>query len=160
VSQKCKLAELLQNEWHAVSQEENALSIVVYITFIIQCFMIVGFYFIINWGPHTHTHTHHTKTLNRVWEKLVEGEEIVEAIFGLLFTSALVGGEWSASRPCRFTPRERTPGTRWIGSWVSPRAGLDYVEKRKLLTAPGLLRPLYLAQPVAGLYTDYASNRC
>jgi hypothetical protein len=29
-------------------------------------------------------------------------------------TSALDGGEWSASRPCRFTPGERTTGTHWI----------------------------------------------
>jgi len=35
-------------------------------------------------------------------------------------TSALDGGEWSASRPGRFTPRERAPGTRWIGGWVGP----------------------------------------
>jgi hypothetical protein len=35
------------------------------------------------------------------------------------------------------------PGTRWIGGWVDPRAGLDNVEKRKFLTLPGLeLRPL------------------
>jgi len=30
----------------------------------------------------------------------------------------LDGGEWSASRPGRFTPKERTPGTHWIGGWV------------------------------------------
>jgi hypothetical protein len=30
-------------------------------------------------------------------------------------TSALDGGEWSASRPGRFTPREGAPGTAWIG---------------------------------------------
>jgi hypothetical protein len=58
-------------------------------------------------------------------------------------TSALVGGVWSTSRPCRFTPVERAPGTHWIGGWVNPRAGLDYVEKRKFLALPGLkLRPL------------------
>jgi hypothetical protein len=57
-------------------------------------------------------------------------------------TSALVEGEWT-SRPGRFTPRERTPGTHWIGGWVNPRAGLDDVEKRKFLTLPGLeLQPL------------------
>jgi hypothetical protein len=39
-------------------------------------------------------------------------------------TSALDGGEWSASRPGRFTPRERNPGTHWIGGWVGPRAVL------------------------------------
>jgi hypothetical protein len=37
-------------------------------------------------------------------------------------TSALDGGEWSASRPGRFTPRERASGTHWIGGWVGPRA--------------------------------------
>jgi hypothetical protein len=31
------------------------------------------------------------------------------------FASALDGGEWSASRPCRFTPEERAPGTHQIG---------------------------------------------
>jgi len=40
-------------------------------------------------------------------------------------TSELDESEWSASRPGRFTPRERAPGTRWIGGWVGPRAGLD-----------------------------------
>jgi hypothetical protein len=58
-------------------------------------------------------------------------------------TSALVGGEWSASRPYRFTPGESATGTHWIGGWVDPRAGLDDVEKIKFLTLPGLeLRPL------------------
>jgi len=47
-------------------------------------------------------------------------------------TSALDGGEWSASRPGRFTPREKAPGTRWIGGWVGPRAILDTVVKRKI----------------------------
>jgi hypothetical protein len=33
-------------------------------------------------------------------------------------TSALDGGEWSASHPGRFTSRERAPGTHWLGGWV------------------------------------------
>jgi hypothetical protein len=66
-------------------------------------------------------------------------------------TSALVGGEWSASSPGGFTL-----GTHWIRGLVDPRAGLDDVEKRKFLTIPGLeLRPL--GRPaVASRYTDYA----
>jgi hypothetical protein len=48
-------------------------------------------------------------------------------------TSALDGSEWSASRPCRFTPGERAPGTHWIGCWVGLSPGLDAVEKRKIL---------------------------
>jgi hypothetical protein len=47
-------------------------------------------------------------------------------------TSALDGGEWSASRPGRFSPRERAPGTHWIGGCAGPRAVLDAVMKRKI----------------------------
>jgi len=42
-------------------------------------------------------------------------------------TSAIDGCEWLASRPGRFTPRERAPGTHLVGVWVGPRAGLDAV---------------------------------
>jgi hypothetical protein len=61
----------------------------------------------------------------------------------VFLTSALVGVEWSASRPDRITPGERAPGTHWMGDWVGLRAGLDDVERRKFLTVPGLeLLPL------------------
>jgi hypothetical protein len=42
----------------------------------------------------------------------------------LFLTSALFGGEWSASRPGSFTP-----GTPCIGGWVHSKAGLDDVER-------------------------------
>jgi hypothetical protein len=48
-------------------------------------------------------------------------------------TSALDGGEWSVSRSGLFTPRKRAPGTHWIGRWVSPKAVLYTVVKRKIL---------------------------
>jgi len=35
-----------------------------------------------------------------------------------LTLAALDEGEWSPSRPGRFTPTERAPGTHWIGGWV------------------------------------------
>jgi hypothetical protein len=61
----------------------------------------------------------------------------------IFLTLELAGGEWSASRPSRITPKERAPGTHWIGSWEDPRTGLDDVEKKKFLALPGLdLRPL------------------
>jgi hypothetical protein len=47
----------------------------------------------------------------------------------VFFTSALLGGKCSTSRPGRFTSGERAPGTHWIGGWVDLRAGLDDVEK-------------------------------
>jgi hypothetical protein len=63
-------------------------------------------------------------------------------------TSALGEVEWSDSRPGRFTRGERTSGAHWIGGWVDPRAGLDEVEKRKLLTLPGReLRPPRSSNP-------------
>jgi hypothetical protein len=56
------------------------------------------------------------------------GEWMYTSTFFL--TSALVGGEWSASRPGRFTPGERGPGTHWIGDCVDPSAGMGDVEKK------------------------------
>jgi hypothetical protein len=38
-----------------------------------------------------------------------------EGIVHAFLTSALDGGEWSASRPSHFTPRERASGTHRIG---------------------------------------------
>jgi len=49
----------------------------------------------------------------------------------IFLISTLEGGEWSASRPDRFTS-----GTRWIGGWVGPRAGLRVMVKRIPLVQP------------------------
>jgi hypothetical protein len=65
-------------------------------------------------------------------------------------TSALDGGEWSAPYPGCFTPKERAPGTHWIGGWVDPRAGPDTVEKNLALAGNRTLA----VQPVAHCYTD------
>lgn len=46
--------------------------------------------------------------------------------------SALDRGELLASRPARFTPREKAPGNRGMGGRVGPKDGLDAVEKRKI----------------------------
>jgi hypothetical protein len=54
----------------------------------------------------------------------------------IFLISSLGGGECSASRPCRFTPEERIPGTHWTGSWVKPRTGLDDMENLKFLILP------------------------
>jgi hypothetical protein len=75
----------------------------------------------------------------------------------IFMTSALVGGEWSASRPCRFTPEERAPGTHWIGGWVDSRAGLDDMEKRQFLILPGLNCNPSVVHPVASRYIDLAT---
>jgi hypothetical protein len=47
----------------------------------------------------------------------------VDVLIHVFLISALVGGEWSASRPGRSTPG--------LGSKVGPGAGLDYSEKSR-----------------------------
>jgi hypothetical protein len=62
------------------------------------------------------------------WRRIGE----VEVQLHTFLTLAYDGGEWSASCPGHFTPRERVPGTRWIGGWEGPRASLDMVVMRKI----------------------------
>jgi hypothetical protein len=72
-------------------------------------------------------------------------------------TSAVDGGDWSASRPGRFTPRERAPIIHWIGGWVGLRAALGAVVKRKIPSARWESNPRTpIVQPVAQRYTDWA----
>jgi hypothetical protein len=59
--------------------------------------------------------------------------------------SALDGGEWSAWRPGRFTP-----GTCSIGDRVGFIAGLDAVQKRKLLPLQEI-ESLLLGHPARSL---------
>jgi hypothetical protein len=80
---------------------------------------------------------------------------LVDAYTHVFLTSALVG-EWSVSRPGRFTPGERAPGTHWIGGWVGPRANLDYMEKWKYMPSPDSNSDPLVVQPVASRYTDSA----
>jgi hypothetical protein len=61
----------------------------------------------------------------------VYGEVDVQ-IHAFFFTSLLIRGKQTASHHSRFTP-----GTRWLGGWLSTRAGLDAVEKRTFFTLLG-----------------------
>jgi hypothetical protein len=68
-------------------------------------------------------------------------------------TSALDGGEWSDSRPGRFTPMERAPRTHWIEGWMGPRASIDAVVKRKIPSLHRESNPRTpIVQPVAQHY--------
>jgi hypothetical protein len=55
-------------------------------------------------------------------------------------------GQWTASSPGHFNPRERAPGTHWIECWVGPRADLVDMKKWNLLILPGL-KPTHLGHP-------------
>jgi hypothetical protein len=71
----------------------------------------------------------------------------------IFLTSALIGGEWSASRPCRFTPGERAFDTHWVGG----RVGL-WTKWRRENSWPyrDSNSDVSVVQPVASRYTDYA----
>jgi hypothetical protein len=62
----------------------------------------------------------------------------VEVYVYAFLTSALDGGEWSASRSGRFTPGVRSRGTHWIGGWVVPRAVLGSSGEEKNSQPPGI----------------------
>jgi hypothetical protein len=62
----------------------------------------------------------------------------VDILVYVFLTSALVGGEWSASRPDHFTTGERVACIHWLGDWLDPRNNLEDVEKIKILLLPGL----------------------
>jgi hypothetical protein len=51
----------------------------------------------------------------------------------LLLTSALHGGELSASQTGCFTSGEKAPNAHWIEGLVGPRADLDTGEEKNLL---------------------------
>jgi hypothetical protein len=75
----------------------------------------------------------------------------------IFLTVALDEGEWSASRPGRFSPKERAPSTHWIGSWVGPRASLDAVVKKKILSCCEDSNPP-IFQLIAQCYTTELSQ--
>jgi hypothetical protein len=56
----------------------------------------------------------------------------------VFLSSALVGGEWSAPRPCRFTPEKNGSATNWTRVWAGPSARLDDMEKLQFMTLLGL----------------------
>jgi hypothetical protein len=70
--------------------------------------------------------------------------------------SALYGGEWSASRPGRFTPppREIIPSTHLISGWLCPTAGLDAVAKRKIPSPCQVSNPDRSARSLVAMPTE------
>jgi hypothetical protein len=80
----------------------------------------------------------------------------VDVKIHIFLTSALDGGEWSASRPGSHIPGERAPGTHWIGGWLDPRAGLAMWRKENSRTYRYSNSHPSVVQPLASRYADYA----
>jgi hypothetical protein len=69
-------------------------------------------------------------------------------------TLALDGGEWSASRPCRFIPREIVPRTQWV-DYYKHLVGIGEIglkNKKVLFQNTGL--HLLMNISVVHLFTD------
>jgi hypothetical protein len=83
------------------------------------------------------------------WRRIAEMEVQLHSFL----TSALDGGEWSASRTSRFISGVRVAGSNCTEGWVGPRAGMDDMVKGKnpiILPAGNLAPPprLPVVQPV------------
>jgi hypothetical protein len=68
-----------------------------------------------------------------------------------LLTSALNGGEWSASRSGRITAEERTLCARWVGAG-GPYSQSQRIGEENKVVPTGNRTPA--AQPVVHRYTD------
>jgi hypothetical protein len=60
----------------------------------------------------------------------------VDVEIHIVLSSALVAGEWFASRPGPFAPEERVPRTHWIRSRLGLKAAMNAVEMRTFFTPP------------------------
>jgi hypothetical protein len=80
----------------------------------------------------------------------------VNVYIHIFLTSALVVGEWSASRPCRFTPGERAPGTHFM-RLGGPQSRSGRYGEVKIFYPSGTQTPAPpVVQPVASRYTNWA----
>jgi hypothetical protein len=80
----------------------------------------------------------------------------MNVLIQVFLTSAVVGSEWSASRPGHFTTAERNRVTHLTGGWVGPEIGLNDMERRKSYPYQDSSSDPSAVQPVTSRYTDYA----
>jgi hypothetical protein len=80
-----------------------------------------------------------------------------------VLTSALDGGEWSASRPgCALAPGKGPPSTHSTAGWVCLRAGLDTEARGKILLPLPEIEPRLPSRPVRSqtlYWLDYPGSR-
>jgi hypothetical protein len=83
--------------------------------------------------------------------------EEVDVYIHIFLTSAVAGGEWSASRPGRFTPRGKSPQYPLDRRLGGPQGRSGLRGEEKILDSPGTRTPTSsVVQPVANRYNDYS----
>jgi hypothetical protein len=65
----------------------------------------------------------------------------VDVQIHMFLTLALALGEWSASRPCRFTAWEIAPGSQWIGGLGGLQCWSGRHGEEKILDPTGTRTP-------------------
>jgi hypothetical protein len=73
--------------------------------------------------------------------------------------SVLVGGEWTASHPCHYSPGDRDPDNHCIGGWVGPRDSLEDWRNENSLPYLDSNSDPSVVQPVANEYTGYRKDK-
>jgi hypothetical protein len=83
----------------------------------------------------------------------------VDVYIHIFLTSALVGGEWSASRPCRFIHRGKSPRYPLDRRLGGPQSRSRRGGEENILVPPGDSNSdPSVVQPVASRYTDCATR--
>jgi hypothetical protein len=80
----------------------------------------------------------------------------VDVYIHRFLTSELVGGEWSASRPCRFTPGKEDPVPMLEEFGWTPEPVWAIWRSENFLPYRDSNSPPLVVQPVASRYTDWA----
>jgi hypothetical protein len=135
----------------AIQQAVNFVNIVLCVT-VVLCY-IYYFYFVLHSDDETWTQvlvfsvftSRPTSLLLSVRVAVLNWAPRYEGVLGsggiaLRILDLGTSWWWSASRPGCFNPREKAPGTHWIGGWVGPRAGLDTVNQHISTSAQLTLR--------------------
>jgi hypothetical protein len=78
-------------------------------------------------------------------------------------TSALDGGDWSASRLGRaLPPGKGSPGTHWTGGWVGPRADLEEKSSAHVGDRTAVVQPVvrhYIAWATTAPSAEYLGDK-
>jgi hypothetical protein len=137
------MLDSIKRKWNNVNNESMRIWLYVVVVWVTALWWNVGRDYVVTKQTPIGTFTC-VKDKISLWlsDKVPRHEEVwgCGCIDRVFLTSALIGGEGSASRRGRFTP-----GAYWVGDQRGSRTGLDDVERRKPLRPSRLeIQPLFI----------------